>query len=119
MLKVKVNYQSFSIKMTGHAGYAELDKDIVCAGASMLFYALAATVKNFQDSLAEEPILNIEQSEEKGAEYEIKVTPKPEFHGYFSVMYEQTLNGLRLLSESYPDNITIEEPKSPNKPQNK
>lgn len=34
------------IRMNGHAGFAEPGQDIVCAGASMLFYTLAEAEGN-------------------------------------------------------------------------
>lgn len=108
MLKVSVNYTNFKLEMTGHAGYAELDKDIVCAGASMLFYALADTIQKSREYLIKDPEIEIKQ-DEKDINAVIKVEPKPEYVGNFSLMYEQTLNGLRLLAEAYPKNVAIVE----------
>ena len=38
--------EKLSLRLEGHAGYAEIGKDIVCASASILAYTLAAIVEN-------------------------------------------------------------------------
>lgn len=38
--------KSLSLRMEGHAGYAEHGKDIVCASASILAYTLASVVRS-------------------------------------------------------------------------
>ena len=36
-----------SLRLEGHAGYAEMGKDIVCASASILAYTLATIIETF------------------------------------------------------------------------
>jgi uncharacterized protein YsxB (DUF464 family) len=40
--------RSLSLRLEGHAGYAEHGKDIVCASASILAYSLASMVDSFE-----------------------------------------------------------------------
>ena len=39
--------EKLSLRLKGHAGYAEIGKDIVCASASILAYSLATIVGDF------------------------------------------------------------------------
>lgn len=41
--------QKLSLRLEGHAGYAEVGKDIVCASASILAYTLASIVDSFDE----------------------------------------------------------------------
>jgi uncharacterized protein YsxB (DUF464 family) len=42
--------QKLSLRVEGHAGYAEAGQDIVCASASILAYTLASFVKDVENS---------------------------------------------------------------------
>ncbi|MBR1731365.1 MAG: ribosomal-processing cysteine protease Prp [Ruminococcus sp.] len=116
MLKVKAYTDIFKIKMDGHSYYEKPGKDIVCAGASMLFYALAKTLPDFETYLEEEPFIHIDEGKGEDGNNaiiaNIVAIPKKEFAGYFSIMFTQTLNGLQLLAEAYPENISVELVKS-------
>ena len=41
--------KKLSLRVEGHAGYAEHSKDIVCASASILAYTLATIVESFDE----------------------------------------------------------------------
>lgn len=41
--------RNLSLRLEGHAGYAEHGKDIVCASASILAYTLASIVDSFDE----------------------------------------------------------------------
>lgn len=41
--------EKLSLRLEGHAGYAEHGKDIVCASASILAYTLASIVSSFDE----------------------------------------------------------------------
>ena len=51
MLKVTFTEKGrkLSLRLEGHAGYAEHGKDVVCASASILAYTLASIVGSFDD----------------------------------------------------------------------
>lgn len=111
MLKVQAYTDIYKIRMSGHSNYAEAGKDIVCAGASMLLYALANTLPDYSEYLEEKPFIHIDAGEDKNGENIVEAcivaVPKPQFAGYFSIMFTQTLNGLQLLAEAYPKNVSV------------
>ena len=41
---ITITYKDYTIKALGHANYAEVGKDIVCAGVSILTYTLIASL---------------------------------------------------------------------------
>ena len=86
----------FVLTMQGHAGYAEKGHDIVCAGASALVQSLAATLK-----LLELPQLQVEL-----ADGQSRVSCRVESTAVHALFY-QTLVGLILLQQEYPDNIHV------------
>lgn len=43
-IKLTTSKDSFCLRITGHAGYAEHGKDIVCSAVSILFQTLASNV---------------------------------------------------------------------------
>lgn len=112
MLKVEAYTDIFKIKMSGHSNYAEAGKDIVCAGASMILYSLAKTLPDYSKYLEEEPFIHIIEGKDKddndAVEACVVAIPKPQYAGYFSIMFTQALNGLQLLAEAYPDNVSVE-----------
>lgn len=84
----------FELTLEGHAGYAPRGYDIVCAGASMLLYALAGTL------------------EARGDKAEVTLEPGRgqvacAGGGEVGALFEMAAVGLCQLAESYPDNITI------------
>lgn len=65
MIKVKYTYdkdkRECSLLVKGHAGQAEIGKDIVCASASILAYTIAQVIKLMDGNgdLAEPPTLEL------------------------------------------------------------
>ena len=51
MIKVTFteSWQKLSLRLEGHAGYAEHGEDIVCASASILAYTLASIVESMDE----------------------------------------------------------------------
>lgn len=110
MLTVKAYTDVFKIKMSGHCGYAEPGKDIVCAAASMAFYGLAQTLDTYSSYLEEKPFVHIDSGEVDGKSSivaNIVAIPKKNYEGYFSIMFTQAYNQLKLLAEGYPDHVGI------------
>ena len=69
MIKVKFTYgrdkRECSLTVEGHAGQAEIGKDLVCASASILAYTIAQIIKSMEHhgDLAEPPILDLEDGD--------------------------------------------------------
>ncbi len=91
------------LTMQGHANYAENGKDIVCAGVSALFYALATTLKDYQTQGAFE---NLDIDVDKG-NAKIVCTPKTEWKRNIDIVFYTVLSGIKNLSENYKKNINF------------
>lgn len=50
-IRYRTDGEAHSLRMAGHAGYDEHGKDIVCAGASAIVYALLGWLENNGDDL--------------------------------------------------------------------
>lgn len=87
MIEIIINGQadSLEISISGHAGLDERGKDIVCAGVSALFFALAKTD-------------GVNVCEKNGA-YIVTVPPEKRLCG------EMAVNGWMMIAEEYPGNV--------------
>ena len=69
MIKVKYTYdrdkRECSLLVEGHAGWAEVGKDLVCASASILAYTIAQIIKGMEHhgDLVEPPTLDLEDGD--------------------------------------------------------
>lgn len=107
MLNVTVNPKEHTFTMTGHAGYAEQGKDIVCSAASILFYTACETVNMVGDEAFEDkPTFNINDSDNGVTAY-IKCKPKEDFTAVLDTIYQTIYNGYKLLAEVYPNNVSL------------
>lgn len=88
----KKNGKFYGYKITGHAKYATIGNDIVCAGVSSLYITVTNTLYSFGRM----------QKNEKD-EYIIKnITEKEE------LCIEMLLDGIRSIDEEYPSYIEVE-----------
>lgn len=92
--------ENISLRLHGHAGYAEHGKDIVCASASILAYTLASIVGSFDDA---ETIIDLESGNTV-----IECQCKDE-KTYISVLnaYHYTVVGYALLASNYPQYVEL------------
>lgn len=104
MTKATMYWQRIRLEVTGHAGYAEAGKDIVCAAISMLTDALAGTLEEAKargrcDYKARDGdgTVIISADPTMGSIVEIKA--------YFRM----AVTGMRMLQEQYPEYIRIQE----------
>lgn len=88
----------------GHAGFAEMGKDPVCAGASVLALTCAQVIEDMGASgaLKKDPHTIIRNGR-------VFVAAKPKEESYHAVMlaYLFTETGFGLLSEVYPDSVQL------------
>ena len=93
-----------SMELRGHAGFAELGKDPVCAGASVLAMTVAQCVKGMEEAgrLRKKAHILIRSGR-------VLVTAKPgeEFWNEAKHLFWVGETGMRLLSEAYPGNVAI------------
>lgn len=93
---IEVSVRKDKITVSGHAGYAEAGKDIVCAGVTALTMSL---VKSLND-LTEDKI-----------EYEISPGRADIYYRDLSeagkLLVDSFFIGICLIAEEYPDNVRI------------
>lgn len=96
MIKVTFteSWDKLSLRLEGHAEYAEHGKDIVCASASILAYTLASVV----DSLDEEATISL-----RGGDSIIECISDPSTRNAFNY----TKVGYALLTQNYPQYVRL------------
>ena len=104
MIRATMYWDRLRMETEGHAGYAEEGQDIVCAGASMLMYALGRVM---------------EESEARGrCECKTKITdgkmivwsnPTMGAINEIKAYFRMAVTGFRMLQEEYPGKVTIRE----------
>lgn len=104
MIKVEYDRDYHRVSITGHAGSDEKGKDLVCASASILVYALAEYVKRVkvEDKLKFDLIV-LEEGDAI-----ISCSPYYEDEPEITVAFDAICGGFKLLARDYPDNITYE-----------
>ncbi len=92
------------LDMKGHASFAEMGKDPVCAGASILAMTVAQCVRNMSEEkkLQKRPTIRIQNGR-------VLVVCKPKREYYHEALHLFYIGetGMHLLSVSYPDNVTL------------
>lgn len=88
----------YHVQISGHAGYAEHGKDIVCASVSMLFQTVGYTLEEREDTCT---VLNF-GSQGFGT---IRIQ-NPTRESYLIMSAFET--GIALLSEQYPHHVSLE-----------
>ena len=89
-----------SLRLKGHAGYAEHGKDIVCASASILAYTLASIVESFGEVKS-----NIDLT---GGDTTIECECKDdETYRKAADAYHYTERGYALLAHNYPQYVRL------------
>ena len=90
-----------SLRLEGHAGYAEEGKDIVCASASILAYTLATIVDSFDDV---ESVIDLNLGD---TTIECECEDESTFVTLKNA-YLQAKIGYALLAEYYPQYVRLE-----------
>lgn len=93
-----------TLRLIGHAGYAEHGKDIVCASASILVYTFAQMMTDLyqQGRLLEEPMIRLEDGD-------AAIRVKPNDWGIMDARYALLMaqTGFELLQANYPENLQL------------
>ena len=98
MIDVKYERSKRSLKVTGHAGYAEHGKDIVCSAASALFNTAAAALSAMDAAKTDIRV------DEQGAY--LAYTGKS--GGKAQVILDVICRGYMILQSEYPNNVKVE-----------
>lgn len=101
----------YEMRVQGHTGFAEIGKDPVCAGASLLAMTVAQCVDLVpRDRLRKKPHITI-----GGGNVRVVASPKPDAANEIAhIMYVAQV-GYQLLAASYPDNVRLKEVIAPAK----
>ena len=92
------------LSVTGHAGYGEPGKDIVCAAESILVQSLACALAAMDEAVLED--LSVEGVAGSGCAV-ITATPTPGGFARVRGMFETACMGFLLLAKHYPENVRV------------
>lgn len=97
---------SYVAAIHGHAGFAEVGKDIVCSGASMYAFGLAQCVMQMDEErkLKRTPTVRISGG---GGEVIIAARPKPRHARELECYFHMAQTGFHILKESYPEHVDL------------
>lgn len=93
-----------SVDVKGHAAFAELGKDPVCAGASALAMTAAQCAKTMEEAGRLQKKAKIQL---RNGRVLVTVKPKPERYDEAAHLFWVIRTGMGLLSEAYPENVRI------------
>lgn len=95
----------YQLLVTGHAGYAEAGKDIVCAAVSVLTVTLAEKLREIEQlhGLRDPPIIRMEDGQA-----EILCNPTEVAEPMVSLLFDTVRTGLSLVAEEYPEWMRLE-----------
>jgi uncharacterized protein YsxB (DUF464 family) len=95
---------NFSLRLEGHAEYAEIGKDIVCASASILAYTVAQFVMEAEQSgdLVSPPQIQLESGDTF-----ISCEPSEDILHGMQDMYLFAKMGYVLLEHNYPQYVRL------------
>ncbi len=93
---IKIEIKKDLIKITGHAGYADAGKDIVCASVSSIVYTSVNGIMNIDQDA-------IKFSDKKDI-LEIKIINKSKV---VNILINSMIDLLEDLENQYPENIKI------------
>ena len=109
---ISIQCKGYSLRITGHAGYAPEGQDIVCAAASILVYTAAETVLSYavggmllraesEGLLRAEPVVDMQPGD-------ITIACAPKHERVVRAMWDTALLGMQMVAHEYPQNVRFE-----------
>ena len=93
--------KKLSLRLEGHAGYAEHGKDIVCASATILAYTLASIIDTFDDDV--EAFVNLSSGDTTiGCKCKNDI-----IYSKIADAFRYTKMGYALLEHNYPQYVKL------------
>ena len=96
--------EKLSLRLKGHAGYAEIGKDIVCASATILAYTVAqfVTEAEHKGDLLSPPQVQLESGD-------TIISCEPNDDAFYAVrnVYLFAVLGYRILEHNYPQYVRL------------
>ena len=101
-IKILRDKSAIEIRVNGHAGFRELGKDPVCAGASVLAVTAAQCAETLHDNgwLQKKPVVNV-----RDGNVRVVMKPKPEYFNAAQLVAGVIGTGFQLLREAYPEHV--------------
>lgn len=101
MIKVTAYGKERKLKMRGHSDFARKGEDIICAAASFAYDMFKCTL------LANSDKCKVDISEDDGKAEIAYMPTDSDYAAAADLLFRYTVNGLLMLSETYPDNIKV------------
>ena len=100
---IEITISGYKITARGHAGYAPIGQDIVCAAVTILISTMAAVLDNFEhEGKLKKKRIQIESG------YALLICePNEENKAEIDNTYDVIIRGLKLVEMQYPDNVKI------------
>lgn len=95
---IKISKKKSQITISGHAGYAEKGKDIVCAAVSMLIYNLQESINRLTEDTVGFCFAQDETTISFGT-----VSKETQ------LLIDSFIIGIKMLASNYPDNVRIDQ----------
>lgn len=104
MIRAVYDRGTHTVRVTGHAGYAEPGEDILCASVSILLHTLAAGVRGlWEQGLAEDVTVQL-----RSGDAVVQCVPAAGFGCVVLTVMDSILLGLDLLAAEYGEYVQIE-----------
>lgn len=100
MIRVTYDRKKLALTVSGHAGFDEVGRDIVCAAVTAIEYTLIAAMEGRRGFLALMP-----QKSEGGADV-LSFSARPG-RRRARLLFDAAAGGINLISEAYPENVRI------------
>lgn len=100
MIRVTYDRKKLTLTVSGHAGFDEVGRDIVCAAVTAIEYTLIAAMEGKRGFRALMP-----QKNEGGADV-LSFSARPG-RRRARLLFDSAAGGINLISEAYPENVRI------------
>lgn len=100
---ISIQCKGYSLRITGHAGYAPAGQDIVCAAVTILSYALGGMLLRTESEglLRAEPVVDMQPGD-------ITIACAPKHERVVRAMWDTALLGMQMVAHEYPQNVRFE-----------
>lgn len=101
---VSIRFEGMSMEAKGHAGYAPMGADVVCAGMSTLFMTAAEMIRDMErrGMLAKKPMIRLEPGN-----VALTMEPWEDTQERAQAIWDYLETGCAIMAESYPPNVCI------------
>ena len=107
MTKAKMDWETMTLEMDGHANSAPAGKDLVCAAESILTQALVNTLAAEEERAG---IIKLDvDADKKAGTMRIHAMVPEVFKNAYKPFFKVCVTGLRMLAEQYPEYIQLKE----------